>query len=191
MINYYQMFKLLEAKASDDVLWKYYYHVEKEPNIDDLRTLISMIEQSYSNEDRTGIIADFLGGINYHIIPKLSQEDQKIAKDLLAKMKVHSRTDTYMRIHNYKSFDSVQEFEEFILNCIEHYNASSAMKAIQDPANKYWWEMVSDEIKIKLKEALIKEHEKAKTQPSFGKALSDIIKKHIKDNDDDDDMAHN
>lgn len=46
MINFSKWLNLKEAAASDDVLMNYYKHIEKNLNLDDIRTLISMMKQT-------------------------------------------------------------------------------------------------------------------------------------------------
>jgi hypothetical protein len=181
MISFYQMMNLLEAKATDEALWAYYRYVQQNPNFDDLKTLLSMIEQTYSGRDATGMFADFLGGIRSQIIPKLDREEQRQAYDVLSKMQAHPKTDMYMRINNFRKFNDVQEFEEFILQCIENNQPSSAMKVVQNPDNQYWWQMTADDIKEELRDALKREQQRIRNQPTFAQ----LIQRQLKNQKDD------
>ena len=170
------MLRLIETFASDDTLWKYYYYVDKNPNLDDLKTLLSMMEKTYSGRDATGMIADFLGGIS-GIIKKLPEEDQDEARKILHNLKVHPDTDLYMRMNGYRKFHDVQEFEDFIRKAMEKYGASSTAKVVMDSSNKYFWDMTSDDLKRELQEELKKELERRKNQPS----IADMIKKSLQE----------
>jgi hypothetical protein len=165
----------METVASDDTLWKYYYYVDKNPNLDDLKTLLNMIEKAYINKEMNPI-SDFLGGIS-GIIKKLPEDDQIEARKILQNLKVHPDTDLYMRMNGYRKFRDIQEFEDFIRNAMERYGAYSTSKVVMDPSNKYYWDMTSEELKEELREELKKELEARKNQPS----LADMIKKSLRE----------
>ena len=166
----------MEAVASDDTLWKYYSYVNQNPNLDDLKTLLNMIEKAYVGKDATGMIADFLGGMS-GIIEKLPETDQTEARKILQNLRVHPNTDLYMRMNGHRKFHDIQEFEDFIRSAMERYGASSTSKVVMDPSNKYYWDMTSEELKKELKEELKKELEARKNQPSLG----DMIKKSLRE----------
>jgi hypothetical protein len=46
MINFYEWLFFKEVHASDDALMNYYKHIKQNPNLDDIRTLISMMKQT-------------------------------------------------------------------------------------------------------------------------------------------------
>jgi hypothetical protein len=166
-----------ESVADDATLWKYYEYVKKNPNLDDLKTLLSMIQQSYGGKQQTGVVADFMGGINYDIIPKLPQQDQEEAKKFISNLNFHSQTNHFLQLGGNKNFNDLQEFEDFLIQSINNNQAAGAVHVAQDPKNKYWWEMTSGDIKKQLLASMKKQLNAIKNQPSIG----DIIKKTISD----------
>ena len=43
--KFYDKLNLVETKVDEDTLWKYYEYVRKNPNLDDLKTLLAMLEK--------------------------------------------------------------------------------------------------------------------------------------------------
>ena len=180
MLNFYKLYGkvLSETIADKDALWNYFNFIKTNPNVDDLRTLVKMIEKKYHDTENTGMIADFLGSIKSNIIPNLSETDQEEAQRIISGLKVHPRTELYMLMHGHKKFNNLNDFEEFINKSIERGNATAAVKIAMQPENIYWWEMTSHDIKEELRNAIVAEHERIKNQPS----IADIIRKHMKEN---------
>ena len=165
-----------EAKSTSEGLWKYYNIVEKNPRLDDLQTLLKNIQDTYAGTDSTGMMADFLGGIRHNIIPKLPPQDQQEALRMLQNLKVHSNTELLMKLQGLKKFNDVQEVEEFILNGLKSYGASAVVKVLMNPGNKYWWQMVSDDIKKELTDALKEEERRSRNQKGIGDIMKDYLK---------------
>lgn len=175
--KFYDKLNLVETKVEEDTLWKYYEYVKNNPNLDDLKTLLAMLEKKYTGVDATGTFADFFGGIIHAIIPKLPTSDQEEAKKIIANLKVHPRTELKLRVQGHKGFDNLQEFEDFISKSIEKEWASSAIKVAMRPENKYWWEMTSPDMKEALRDAIVDQHERNINQPS----IADMLKKHLRE----------
>jgi len=179
MISFYEFYNkliLLETTISEDALWKYIHHIEKNPNLEDLKTFLKMMEKKYSGAKMTGLLNDFFGSITHSIIPKLSKADQEEAKKTIKNLKLHPE-DNYSLIKlGYKKFDNFHEFEEYISKSIESGYPSSAAKISMDPEYQYWWEMISLDMKKDFRNALIAEKKRNDNQSSISDMLRNAIR---------------
>lgn len=175
MYNFFEMSLLLELKATVDTLWKYLHEIEKNPNIDDLKTLLNMMQTTLSDEDFSGMLADFLGPINHDIIPKLPPYEQQEAKEAIKKLQFgNPNTNLYMQMKG-KKFNDVQELEDFIINGLNSYFASDVARVVKKPENRYLWEFVPQNIKKLLLNKLKKESTNQNFAEYIGKILKDLF----------------
>lgn len=174
--KFYEKLNLLESKISEDALWKYYYHIAENPNLDDLKTFFKMMEKKYSDVRMTGLLNDFLGGITHKIIPKLSVADQEEAKKTIENLKLHPEDNHTLIRLGHKKFDNFHEFEEYISNSIESNYPSMAAKVAMRPEYEYWWEMISNDMKKAFHKALITEKKRQDSQPNIGDMIRNAIR---------------
>lgn len=161
-------------------LWSYMKYIEKNPNVDDLKTLANMLAKQNPG-NLNAHISDMLPtgqpdlGLGA-IIKKLPPDQQEEIKQYFANLKHKDpRYDKNMYRRGWKRFASLQDFESFIVKEMEspYPQISALMEIIRN--NEHFWEQMDQGFKEQFVDWLKEQESKQPQTVNFSSILKSAM----------------